>query len=57
MAFICPLIYLVRVILRSKGNERCILITDAVYVAGLPPGRYSLVWLDIELLPNKQVVM
>ena len=48
---------LVRVILRAKGIERSILITDAVYVAGLPPGRYSLVGLDIELLPTGQVVM
>jgi N-acetylglucosamine-6-phosphate deacetylase len=47
---------LVRVAFRMKGIERCILITDAVHVAGLPPGRYSLVGLDIELLPSGQVV-
>jgi N-acetylglucosamine-6-phosphate deacetylase len=47
---------LVRVALRVKGIERCILITDAVHVAGLPPGRYSLVGLDIELLLTGQVV-
>lgn len=46
----------VRVVFRMKGIERCILITDAVHVAGLPPGRYSLVGLDIELLPTGQVV-
>ncbi len=47
---------LVRVAYRMKGIERCILITDAVHVAGLPPGRYSLVGSDIELLPSGQVV-
>ncbi len=47
---------LVRVAFRMKGIERSILVTDAVHVAGLPPGRYSLVGLDIELLPSGQVV-
>lgn len=48
---------LVRVIFRAKGIDRCVLITDAVHVAGLLPGRYSLVGLEIELLPTGQVVM
>jgi N-acetylglucosamine-6-phosphate deacetylase len=47
---------LVRVIYSVKGIQRCILITDAVHVATLPPGRYSLVGLDIELLPSGKVV-
>jgi N-acetylglucosamine-6-phosphate deacetylase len=47
---------LVRVIHRVKGIDRCILITDAVHVAGLSPGRYKLVDLDIELLDTGQVV-
>lgn len=47
---------LVQVIHRVKGTERCILITDAVHVAGLSPGRYRLVDLEIELLPTGQVV-
>ncbi len=47
---------LVRVIERVKGIDRCILITDAVHVAGLGPGRYRLVDLEIELLPSGQVV-
>lgn len=47
---------LVQVIHRVKGIERCILITDAVHVAGLSPGRYKLVDLEIELLPTGQVV-
>jgi len=47
---------LVRVVVRAKGIERCILVTDAVHVAQLPPGRYSLVGREIELLPSGQVV-
>ena len=47
---------LVQVIHRVKGIDRCVLITDAVHVAGLAPGRYKLVDLDIELLPTGQVV-
>ena len=47
---------LVQVIHRSKGIDGCVLITDAVHVAGLQPGRYKLVDLDIELLPTGQVV-
>lgn len=46
----------VRTIYKAKGIGRCILITDAVHVATLPPGRYSLVGLGIELLPSGQVV-
>ncbi len=48
---------LVQVIHRAKGTDGCVLITDAVHVAGLAPGRYKLVGLDIELLPTGQVVM
>jgi N-acetylglucosamine-6-phosphate deacetylase len=46
----------VRVALRAKGIERLILITDAVHVAGLAPGRYLLAGTDIELLPSGKVV-
>jgi N-acetylglucosamine-6-phosphate deacetylase len=48
---------IVRLIYRVKGIDRCILITDAVHVAGLPPGPYVLVGVNIELLPSGQVVM
>jgi N-acetylglucosamine-6-phosphate deacetylase len=48
---------LIRVISRAKGIDRCILVTDAIHVAGLNPGRYSLVGQPIELLPTGQVVM
>ncbi len=47
---------LVRVVFRLKGVERCILITDAVHVAGLAAGHYTLVGKGIELLPSGQVV-
>lgn len=46
----------VRTVLRAKGIERCILVTDAVHVAELPPGKYSLVDREIELRPSGQVV-
>jgi N-acetylglucosamine-6-phosphate deacetylase len=46
----------VRTVLRAKGIDRCILITDAVVAATLPPGRYKLMDLEIELLPNNKVV-
>jgi N-acetylglucosamine-6-phosphate deacetylase len=48
---------LAQVIHRVKGIGSCVLITDAVHVAGLSPGRYKLVDLEIELLPTGQVVM
>jgi N-acetylglucosamine-6-phosphate deacetylase len=46
----------VKVIVAVKGIDKCILITDAVHVAQLPPGRYKLVGTDIDLLPSGQVV-
>jgi N-acetylglucosamine-6-phosphate deacetylase len=46
----------VKVIVAVKGIDKCILITDAVHVAQLPPGRYSLVGTEIDLLPSGQVV-
>jgi N-acetylglucosamine-6-phosphate deacetylase len=47
---------LVKVILRMKGIERTILITDAVHVATLPPGKYSLVGTPIELQASGKVI-
>lgn len=46
----------IRVAFRIKGADRCILVTDAIHVAGLPPGPYTLVGREIELLPSGQVV-
>lgn len=31
-----------KVVLRAKGIERAVLVSDAVFIAGLPPGRYQL---------------
>ena len=47
---------IVSIIHRTKGLANCILVTDAVHVAMLPPGRYSLVGKEIELLASGQVV-
>jgi N-acetylglucosamine-6-phosphate deacetylase len=46
----------VKVATRVKGIGKCILTTDATHVANMPPGRYSLVGTEIELLPSGQVV-
>lgn len=47
---------LVQVIVRVKGIERLVLITDAIHAAGMPPGKYSLVGVPIELMPDGQVL-
>lgn len=42
-----------KTVLRAKGIERSILVSDAVSMAGLPPGRYMLFdGGEVELLPN-----
>lgn len=46
----------VKVIFRMKGTSRTVLVTDASHVAGLPPGSYSIVGTEIELLPNGKVI-
>ena len=38
----------VRVALRVKGLDRCIVTSDASPIAGLPPGRYT--WMGVELV-------
>ena len=47
---------MVRTIYKAKGISHCILITDAVHVATLPPGPYFLVGRSIDLLASGQVV-
>lgn len=47
---------MIRLITRTKGLDRCFLVSDAVHVAGLPPGGYSLQGKPIELLSSGQVV-
>src|SRR5208283_2647510 len=39
----------VKVIVGVKGMDKCILVTDAVHVAKMPPGRYTLAGTEIEL--------
>lgn len=46
----------VQLVHRLKGREGCMLVTDAVHVAQLSPGRYKLVGKEIDLLPSGQVV-
>jgi N-acetylglucosamine-6-phosphate deacetylase len=38
-----------RVALRAKGPERSLLVSDAMAVAGLPPGRYASMGAQVEL--------
>jgi N-acetylglucosamine-6-phosphate deacetylase len=42
-----------RVLIRAKGPERCILVSDASPLAGLPPGIYG----DWEVLPSGKIVV
>ena len=44
-----------RVALRAKGLERCILVTDAVMPAGCTAGVYKLGEVDVELHPDGSV--
>lgn len=42
-----------RSVLRAKGVERAVLVSDAVSIAGLPPGRYTLFdGGEVDLLPS-----
>lgn len=45
----------VQIIVRVKGLNRIVLVTDAVHVAELPPGGYSLVGVPIELEASGRV--
>ncbi len=44
-----------KVALRAKGVERCLLVTDAVMPAGCAPGRYKLGEVEVELHPDGSV--
>jgi N-acetylglucosamine-6-phosphate deacetylase len=46
-----------RVAVRAKGIERCVLVTDAVAPAGCAPGRYRLGDLAVELTSDGRVVL
>ncbi len=45
----------VRVALRAKGLENCIVTSDAAPIAGLPPGRYSWMGSDIVSAPDGRI--
>jgi N-acetylglucosamine-6-phosphate deacetylase len=46
-----------RSVLRAKGLERSLLVTDAVMPAMCKPGTYSLGTIQVELLPDGRVVL
>lgn len=47
-----------RTVIRAKGVERSVIVTDAIAVAGLPPGVYdSAVGGKVELSPNGRLTM
>jgi N-acetylglucosamine-6-phosphate deacetylase len=46
-----------RVAIRAKGAERCVLVTDAVAPAASPPGAYKLGEAGLELLEDGRVVL
>lgn len=45
----------VRVVLRVKGIDRCIVTSDSSPIAGLPPGRYSWMGVDIVSEPSGRI--
>lgn len=44
-----------KVFTRALGPDRIILTSDAVHLAGLPPGRYKLAAMDVDLLPTGRI--
>jgi N-acetylglucosamine-6-phosphate deacetylase len=47
----------VRVMVRAKGAERCLLVTDAMMAAGAAPGVYRLGGLDVVASPSGRVAV
>ena len=48
----------IRAMIRAKGIERCILVSDALAIAGLPAGVYaSAVGGEVELLPSGRLTL
>ena len=43
---------LIKTILRTKGPDHCIVVSDASPIAGLPPGRYRTLGNDVILEPS-----
>jgi N-acetylglucosamine-6-phosphate deacetylase len=48
---------LVKVLVRAKTPERCILISDVSGQAGQAPGRYTSPFCDVEILPSGRLVV
>ena len=46
-----------RSMLRAKGTARSIAVSDAVALAGMPPGRYRGFGTDLELTPDGRLVL
>jgi N-acetylglucosamine-6-phosphate deacetylase len=46
-----------KVALRAKTVDRCVLVTDAATPAGAAPGRYRIADIEVELLPEGKVVL
>jgi N-acetylglucosamine-6-phosphate deacetylase len=40
---------LLKTIIRTKGSERCVIVSDATFPAGLEPGRYHVLGHDVVL--------
>ncbi len=49
--------YVVKVFLRAKGIERCVLVSDLSGLAGLPPGRYQTNLCELEILDTGKLVV
>jgi N-acetylglucosamine-6-phosphate deacetylase len=47
----------VKAMVRAKGIERCILISDVTSLAGVPPGRYETSFGEVEVLEDGRLVV
>ena len=45
----------VKCMMRAKGLSRCVLVSDAVSLAGMPPGRYQFAGREVELTAERCV--
>lgn len=48
---------LMQIILRTKGANRLVLVSDQASVAGLPPGKHKTGLCELEILPNGKIAM
>lgn len=48
---------MVKVFVRAKTPQRCILVSDVSGQAGQPPGRYASPFCDVEILPDGKLVV